>query len=309
MRVVTVTLNPCIDKTLSVSRVVPDRKLPVRAMRRDPGGGGINVARVIQRLGGTVEALWNCGGRGGEVLVELLDEEGIVHHPQAMESETRENLIVTDESSGQQYRFGMPGPDLTKQERSRWNDRIHGWHDPPGIAVFSGSVPPDAPIEWYGELLAAWPDGTRVVVDTKREALARALEQGVYLAKPNVHELEQIADKELCDDGQIVEAATDIIERGGAKALLVSLGRGGAIIVTADGARRFAAPAVNVRSKVGAGDSMVGGLVYALAQGRELYDAVKVAVAAGAAAVMTRGTDLCHRADVLRLLEQVGPKD
>lgn len=309
MNVLTVTLNPCVDKTLTVSRVVPDRKLPVREVRRDPGGGGINVARVVHRLGGSVGTLWNCGGRGGEVLAELLDREGVPHHPQPMQDETRENLIVTDDSTGQQYRFGMPGPALTPEERSAWEDRLRHWPDPPAIAVFSGSLPSEAPLEWYGQLLAGWPDTTRVVVDTKRDALSKALDCGIYLAKPNVHELEQIVDRELQDDEEIVDAASEIIERGGAKVILVSLGRGGAVVVTAEGGQRFAAPAVNVKSKVGAGDSMVGGLVYALAEGQELLDAVQMSVAAGAAAVTTSGTDLCHRADVLRLLAQVKPDE
>jgi 6-phosphofructokinase 2 len=303
--IATITLNPCIDKTFSVDRVIPDRKLSVNAVHRYPGGGGINVARVIRRLGGEAEALWSCGGSNGELLFDLLDAEGVDHRPIAMEKETRENLIITDESDDAQYRFGVPGPGLTESERSDWLAKVRRWSEPPPYAVFSGSVPEKVSLDWYGELLRAVPDETRVVVDTKRSALAKALDQGVYLVKPNVHELEEVIGGELEDDEQIVDASRDLIRRGGAEVVLVSLGRGGAIITTSEGAERLSAPAVKIRSKVGAGDSMVGGLVFALAQGRSLTEAARMAVAAGAAAVTTEGTDLCHREDVERLYERV----
>jgi 6-phosphofructokinase 2 len=303
--IATITLNPCIDKSLSVDHVVPDRKLKVKAVHRYPGGGGINVARVIGRLGGKAQALWSCGGRNGEVLSDLLDEEGVDHRPITIEKETRENLIITDESDRAQYRFGVPGPGLSERERFEWIARIRDWPEAPPYAVFSGSVPEEVSLDWYGELLRALPSQTRVVVDTKKRALVKALEQGVYLVKPNIHELEEAVGRELGDDAQIIDASREIIERGGAEVVLVSLGRGGAVLVTSVDARRLSAPAVKIRSKVGAGDSMVGGLVFALARGRSLADAAKMAVAAGAAAVMTDGTDLCHREDVERLYERV----
>lgn len=305
MTIATITLNPCIDKTLSVERVIPDRKLPVTSVRRDPGGGGINVARVVGRLGGESLALWSCGGSNGKVLSRLLDEEGVGHRPVPMEKETRENLIITDESNGAQYRLGIPGPGLTESERSDWLGNVRQWPEPPAYVVFSGSVPEKVSLDWYGELLRAVSSEARVVVDTKRSALAKALDQGVYLVKPNVHELEEVIGRELEDDEQIIDASRDLIRRGGAEVVLVSLGRGGAIITTSNSAERLSAPAVKIRSKVGAGDSMVGGLVFALAQGRSLSDAARMAVAAGAAAVMTEGTDLCHREDVERLYDRV----
>jgi 6-phosphofructokinase 2 len=305
MTVATITLNPCIDKTFGVERVVPDRKLHAHDIARYPGGGGINVARVITRLGGDALALWTCGGRSGDALQELLDAERVANEPVRIRDETRENVIVRDDSSGEQYRFGMPGPDLSAQERDDWANHVREWPEPPRFIVFSGSLPPGAPIDWYHDLLRSVPAESRIVVDTKREALARALDAGVYLAKPNIHELEEVVGRELQGDEEIIEAARQLIRRNRVEVLLISLGRAGAIVVTADEADRLRAPAVKIRSKVGAGDSMVGGLLFALEEGHSLESAARMAVAAGAAAVMTEGTDLCHREDVERLYERM----
>jgi 6-phosphofructokinase 2 len=305
MTVGTITLNPCVDKTFGVARVVPDRKLRAHDIGLYPGGGGINVARVITRLGGNAKALWSCGGCSGDVLRELLDKEGVPHDPIRIGDDTRENLIARDDSSGQQYRFGMPGPDLTPQERDDWAKHVTEWSEPPRFLVFSGSLPPGAPIDWFYDLLRSAPSESRIVVDTKREALSRAFDAGVYLAKPNIHELEEVVGRELHDDEQIVGAARELIHGHHIEVLLISLGRGGAIVVTADESSRLHAPAVKIRSKVGAGDSMVGGLLFALDEGLSLESATRMAVAAGAAAVTTEGTDLCHREDVERLYQRM----
>jgi 6-phosphofructokinase 2 len=309
MTVATITLNPCIDKTFNVERVVPDRKLRGYDIRLYPGGGGINVARAITRLGGQVTALWSCGGCSGDRLRELLDAEGVSHDPVQIEDDTRENLIVRDDSSGQQYRFGMPGPDLTRRERADWTKRTSQWSEPPRFIVFSGSLPPGASLDWYHDLLRSVPPESRIVVDTKQAALAKALDAGVYLAKPNIHELEEVVGRELHHDEQIIEAAREMIRCNQVEVLLISLGRGGAIVVTANEVDRLHAPAVRIRSKVGAGDSMVGGLLFALDQGYSLANATRMAVAAGAAAVMTPGTDLCHREDVERLYDCMRRED
>lgn len=306
MRVVTVTLNPCVDKSFSVPRVIPNRKLAGRDVRLDPGGGGLNVARVITRLGGEVRALWSCGGSTGELITQMLAGEGVAHEPVPIAKPVRENLIIEDSSSGEQYRFGLPGPALSEAERGEW--LAHVRERSPAYLVVSGSLPPGVSVDWYAELLGAAASETRVIVDTKHEALARALELGVYLIKPNCNELAELVGDELDDDEGIEAAAAEIIQSGGAEVVLVSLGRAGALLVTADHPpERFTAPSVPLRSKVGAGDSLVGGLVAALSRGEPLRDAVAWGIAAGAATVMTEGTKLCRREDVERLYPRVGP--
>lgn len=303
--IVTITLNPCIDKALNVDRVIPDAKLAGEHVRDYPGGGGINVARAITRLGGDALALWSCGGEAGRRLGALLDAEDVPHSPIVIAGDVRENLIITETSTGAQYRFGLPGPTLDESERGRWLERLRDLPASSHYVVFSGSLPGDTPVRWCEAIFGALPRAARVLVDTKKQALRQALSIGVYLIKPNVRELEEVAGRELRGDDEIEAAAREIIGQGGAEVVLVSLGRGGALLVTADEAQRLASPSVPVRSKVGAGDSMLGGVVFALDRGRSIEEAARLGVAAGAAAVMREGTELCQREDVERLVLSV----
>lgn len=302
MSALTITLNPSVDKTFRVDRVVPERKLHATDIQRFPGGGGINVARVACRLGAEARALWTCGGPTGALLADLLDGECTDHVPVQVADDVRENLIVDDVSSDQQFRFGLPGPELTAAERQGWIDRVRELAPAAEYVVFSGSLPPGVPLACYRNLLEAAAQGSRLVVDTKRDALGEALDLGVYLAKPNHHELEELLERDLVDEDDIAAAARDLIDHGAAEVVLVSLGGGGALLATAERVHRYSAPAVHVRSKVGAGDSMVGGLLAGLLQGRPLTEAAKLGVAAGTAAVMTPGTELCRREDTERLM-------
>ncbi len=306
--VATVTLNPCIDRTFRVEHVVPDRKLRGREARDYPGGGGVNVARAATRLGAVVRACLSAGGETGTRLGRFLEEERITNVPVPIEGSVRENLIITDESSGHQYRFGMPGPALTAQERARWVDQVANLPETTNYVVFSGSLPDDTPVEWYERLLRAVPSQVRVVIDAKRAALSRALQVGVFLIKPNLGELAELEEVEMTDDRVIEQTARRIVERGGCQNVLVSLGRGGCLLVSADRAVKYSAPSVALRSKVGAGDSMVGGVLAGLARGQPLVEAARLGVAAGTASVMEEGTRLCNRENVERLLPCVAPQ-
>ena len=305
MKIVTVTLNPCIDKTFSVDRVAADRKLAGHDVHVYPGGGGINVARAVTRLGVEAQALWSCGGDVGRHLTRLLDAEQVPHVPVPIDGEVRENLIVFDESSREQYRFGMPGPRFSQADRARWLEAVQSVAPSVEFVVFSGSLPDAEPGDWYQELLRAVRSGTRIIVDTAGVALRRALDSGVFLIKPNQRELGEVVGRELVRETEIEEVAREIVAAGGAEVVVVSLGRGGAVCASKDGVARFLAPAVLARSKVGAGDSMVAGLTAGLTQRRSLEDAVRFGVAAGSAAVMNEGTELCRREDAERLYQHL----
>jgi 6-phosphofructokinase 2 len=304
-RVLTVTLNPCIDKTFTVERVAPERKLRGFDVRSYPGGGGINVARAATELGADALALWSCGGPIGTQLARMLDAEGVSHEPVPIDGETRENLIVSDQSSRQQFRFGMPGPTLDARELDRWRDAVLVHVQRAQWLVLSGSLPPEVAPEWYADLIRAASGHARVIVDIKQPTLRHALDVGVFLVKPNLNELNEIAGRELSDDDEAVSAARALIDDGSASAVLVSLGSAGAMLVDSDAATHVRAPTVPRRSRVGAGDSTVGGLVARLAQGASLEDAARFGVAAGAASVMTPGTALCRRDDTERLYAQM----
>lgn len=301
--ILTLTLNPALDLSSTVDDVVPDRKLRCTEPNREPGGGGINVARAVHILGGEATALWTCGGYTGSMVGERLDREGVGHEPIPIEGTTRESVMVLDESSSEQYRFQFPGPRLGDGEAERIVRAITERHPPPDYLVLSGSLPPGVPEDFYARIAAEVGESARVIVDTSGAALRRTVQAGVYLIKPNVRELRELSGENLESDADIERASRKLLEAEHAQVVAVSIGAGGAMVVTRDGCDHVRSPTVPIRSKVGAGDSMVGGTVLALARGAGTVDAVRFGVAAGASAVMTPGSELCRRGDTERLYE------
>ena len=303
-KVVTLTLNPALDVATRIHSVAPEIKLRCAAPSFHPGGGGINVSRAIRFLGGDSSAVYAAGGHNGTMLTRLLNEEGIVNRPVDIAGITRENVVVYEESTGLQYRFTMPGPVLSADE---WIACLEALFDlEPAYIVASGSLPQGVPVEFYGEITRyAREYSIRVILDTAGDALNRAIGKGVYLLKPNLRELERFAGEALTSETQISEAGQRLIAEGLAEVMVVSLGAAGAALITSADCRFLRAPIVPILSKVGAGDSMVGGIVLGLARGFDLIDAARLGVAAGSAAVMTAGTELCREDDAWRLYEEV----
>jgi 6-phosphofructokinase 2 len=306
LSIATLTMNPAIDESTAVPYVLPDQKLRCRTPRYEPGGGGINVARAIRKLGGDALACFPVAGPGGELLKQLLDAEGVRQERVPVGEWTRENLNVFEEVSGRQFRFCMPGPRLSDEEWRALLECVRCLRPAPDFLVASGSLPPGVPNDFYGRLaVCAREMGSRIVLDTSGEALTHAVNQGVYILKPSLREFQALTGERDLDESSLARAAGAAIERGWCQVLVLSLGAGGALWRTSTECERLAAPTVRVRSSVGAGDSMVAGIVLSLAQGRPLREAVRFGVAAGAAAVMNPGTELCHREDAERLYNQV----
>lgn len=305
--IATVTLNPALDKSSSVELVLPEHKLRCSAPAYDPGGGGLNVSRAVHNLGGDSLALWTSGGPPGELLRTFIEGEGIRHDPIPVSGMTRENLAIYERSSGQQYRFGMPGSPMTGEEAERACARVASLEPRPQYLVLSGSLPPGVGDDIYARIADRAPEGTRVILDTSGAPLQHALDRGVYLVKPNMRELEQAENRTFESEGDVVEATRHCIRAGRAEVVFVSLGAGGALLVTREEAEHIRTPTVPIRSKVGAGDSTVAGLTLALARGHSLAEAARFGVAAGAAAVMTSGSQLCRRDDAERLYAEIQP--
>jgi len=304
--IVTLTLNPAVDKNTRVDQVVAEDKLRCEAPSREPGGGGLNVSRVIGRLGGQSTAFYTSGGLTGRILQDLLDAEALDHTPLPVDEWTRENLIVYETSTDRQFRFGMPGPTLTDGEIDACLNTLRGLDPAPEYLVASGSLPPGAPDDTYAAVAeAAHALGAKPILDTSGAALRAAMDADWYLLKPNLRELQQLAGDDLATEAERIDAARAFIDRGWCRGVVLSMGASGALLVTADRAAHVRSPTVPIASRVGAGDSMVGGLTVALARGQDLPDAVRFGVAAGAAAVMTPGTELCHQDDTERLFEQL----
>jgi 6-phosphofructokinase 2 len=304
--IVTLTMNPAVDESTSVPYVLPDRKLRCQAPAFEPGGGGINVARAIRKLGGDALACFPVAGPTGELLRQLLEAEGVRQEPVPVTGWTRENLNVLEEVSGRQFRFCMPGATLSEREWGGFLEWLRQLHPPPDFVVASGSLPPGVPVDFYARVARiARERGSRVVLDTSGAPLACAVEEGVHLLKPSLHEFQALTGEPDADESKLASLADTVIKRRWCEILVLSLGAGGALWVTASERERLAAPAVRIKSSVGAGDSMVAGIVLSLARGRPLGEAVRFGVAAGAAAVMNPGTALCRREDVERLYPQV----
>jgi 6-phosphofructokinase 2 len=300
-------MNPTIDKSAAVDHVVPERKLRCRPARFEPGGGGINVSRAISKLGGESHAFYASGGPTGDLLRQILDREGIRHDGVSIEGWTRENLTVYEEETEQQFRFGMPGPQLTEEEWNHCLDRVRQASPKPAYIVASGSLPPGVPKHFYGRLARVAKDlDARMILDTSGEPLSLAVqEKGVFLIKPNMRELKTLAGGEIEGEDRQEALLREIVETGESEAVVLSLGRGGALLVWKKGCEHFRAPNVAIKSKVGAGDSMVAGITLRLAQGASISEAVRFGVAAGTAAVMTAGTELCRREDAEELYARI----
>jgi 6-phosphofructokinase 2 len=306
MAIVTFTLNPAIDVSAAVARVVPRHKLRCTSVRRDPGGGGINVARVVARLGSEVQAIYPVGGPIGDLLRRLVDAEAVAGRTIALSQDTRESFTVGEEETGKQYRFVLPGPELTDDECGQCLAAVAQMHPAPTFFVASGSMPAGVPEGFLARVArAAKALGARVVVDTSGPALAPALGEGVFLIKPNLHELQELVGVPLKEREQQLAAARNLIEKRAVETVALTLGHLGALLVTQWQA--FYAPALPVRpvSVVGAGDSFLGAMVWSLDAGHGVEVAFRHGVAAGSAALLSTGTGLCKVEDVRRLYPQV----
>ncbi len=302
--ILTITFNPCIDKSTSVNALAPEKKLKCSTPTFEPGGGGINVARAIKQLGGTATAIYPAGGYSGKFLQTLLENEGIESLVVKTEKHTRENMIVLDLSANQQYRFGMPGQELLQTEWQQCLELIKNVNA--DFIVASGSLPPGVPTDIFARVAKiANKKNSKLIVDTSCEALQQAMKEKIYLIKPNLGELSMLVGKEELALQEIDNAARKIITQTGCKAIAVSMGSAGAIMITAKDVYRVAAPPVKRRSTVGAGDSTVAGIVYSLANNKTLKEAIHYEVACGTAATLHPGTQLCKPDDVKKIYEDI----
>ena len=305
-RIITLTINPALDKNSRIEQVVPNEKLRCEPPAREPGGGGINVSRAIRRLGGESLAIYPCGGLMGELFKELLDEEGVEHLPISIEAMTRENSIVFETGSNQQYIFGMPGPELQEEEWQQTLEALAGADPRPDYIVASGSIPPGVPHDFYQRVAElAQEMESRLILDTSEEPLRLATEAGVYLIKPNMRELGQLVGREIEGENHQIAAAKDLVERKRTEVVVVSMGAGGALLVTEEMAEHLRTPTVPIKSRIGAGDSMVAGIVLGLSRGKSVREATLFGMAAGAATVMLPGTELCRRDDTEALYQRL----
>jgi 6-phosphofructokinase 2 len=300
-KIITLTFSPCIDKSTSVSSLIPEKKLRCDTPKLEPGGGGINVARAIKKLGGEAVAIFPSGGYTGKFFNHLMEKENVPSLIIETGNETRENIIVLDKGTNDQYRFGMPGTALSEQEWKQCLAAVADIKDTDFI-IASGSLPPGVPLNVYAQLAGiAKTNGAKFIVDTSGEPLQHAANEGVYLLKPNLGELSNLAGKNELQPAEVKDIARSIIDTGACEVMVVSMGAAGAMLVTTTITEIILPPPVVKKSTVGAGDSMVAGIVFYLSLGKSVIEAVQYGVACGTAATLNPGTELCKKEDADRL--------
>ena len=308
LNLATLTMNPAIDVAYEIDRMDHIHKLRADITRHDPGGGGINVARVFVRLGGNARCFYLSGGATGAALDGLLDLHQLVRARIAIKGDTRISTAVLERASGKEYRISARGPEIAEAEWQTCLERLRALKC--DYLVASGSLPRGVPDDFYARVAAiAREGGYRFVLDTSGPALAAGIAAGgVFLAKPSLREFCGLVGSELTEESDIADAAMAIVEQGGTQYLAVTMGRDGALFAARSGCLRLPAINVDARSSVGSGDSFLAAMVYAFALGKVPEDAFRLGIAAGAAAVLTPGTDLCHPKDVQRLFELVAAR-
>ena len=305
-KIVTLTLNPVIDKSVSVAGISPNTKLRCTSPTYDAGGGGINVSRALKKLGEKSLCMYLAGGPTGEHLSQILDKAGIDQMVVPIKGWTRDNLAVTDTTTNLQYRFGVPGPLVEKEEWEALLIKLEKNLEEGDYLVASGKLPPGMPDDFY-VLVAEIAKSKKVhfILDTSGEALAKATKSRVFMLKPNLGELSTLCGVTSISAMELEPLAKKFLKEHDCEILVVSLGPKGALLATKDLIEHIPAPTVLQKSTIGAGDSMVAGMVVSLLKGKSYSEMAKYGVACGTAATMHEGTQLCNKDDADNLYKWI----
>jgi len=305
-RIVTLTMNPSVDIASDADAVRPVRKVRTRDETFDPGGGGVNVSRVLRELGADTLAVVTAGGVSGRLLEELLDGGGVPRVSIRTEGRTRVSYTVHDLGAKQEYRFVPEGPVLAEDE---WKAALAALETAEGRwIVASGSLPRGVPEDFYARAAVATSRRDQhFVLDTSGAPLRAALGHGLTLIKPSRGEFEALMGEPLNTPEAQEAAALRLVREGAAGLVAVTLGHEGAILAESSGALRLPALDVPALGAVGAGDSFLAAMVCALSRGESPREAFALGMAAGAAAVMRPGTAHPRAEDVEALRRRIGP--
>ncbi len=306
-RIITITPNPTYDFAVDAAKVEPNRKLRCVNPESHPGGGGLNVARAATRLGAETLAIFTTGGLYGAALKGLVAEEHVPMRAVHVAGETRLAFHVRDAASGDEYRFNLPGSELSHSERQALLDAVAEETRAGDFVVGSGSLPPmqgeDAqPTFWADAARIAKSKGGRFVLDSI-SGLDAALAEGIFLLRHNEHEYQALAGKALQWPDEIAAFAKSLVARGAAERIVITHGGDGSVMATKDDAVFTPVFPVRAHSAVGAGDSFVAGLIVALMRGWCDANALRYASACAAATRLSSGTSLFKKEDVENLYQ------
>ncbi|WP_067734010.1 1-phosphofructokinase family hexose kinase [Novosphingobium naphthalenivorans] len=305
--IATLTMNPTIDVSYDIARMRHTHKMRTENEWYAPGGGGINVARVFTRLGGNARCYYLSGGATGPALDGLIDSHELVRTRIPITGPTRIASAVLERETGKEYRFTPQGPTISAREWSECLELIA--QSDCDTMVLSGSLPPGVPDDFYARVTRLLrPRGIEIVLDSSGAALMHGIDAGsLLLVKPSQGELQQYTGRKLVTRDEIEDVAMDIVQTGKARLVAVTLGDEGAILARAEGPVFLPALRIEAASAVGAGDSFVAGMIFALNTGMSELEAFRFGVASGSAAVLRAGTGLAYPSDIERLLKQVQP--
>lgn len=301
----TLTLNPAVDRELTVAAVEYDAVLRASESRVDFGGKGFNVSRMLKSLGAESTAVGFLGGRTGDLLREGLQELGIGTDFVKIQGETRTNISIVTENHSHYIKVNEKGPLATDEDQAALLAKIDSVTRPGDWWVLAGSLPPGVADDFYARIIRILnTHQASAILDTTGESLRVGCLEKPFLVKPNVEEARSLTGLPMGNVPEIVEAAT-AIRTTGAQNVVISMGKGGALLQTPQGSWRVESPRIQEKNPIGAGDSMVGGLVWALTQGRGLKESLAWGVASGAASASLPGTEVGSRPLVESLLTQV----
>lgn len=302
----TVTLNPALDKTVEIPSLTVDAVNRITSMRTDPGGKGINVSKVIQKLGGASVAAGILGGDTGRAILSALTEMGLTTLFHFVEGETRTNMKIIDPDNHTNTDINEPGVTVSEEILEKLLEELLAKVTKEDIVVISGSMPKGSPKDTYYTWTKAFREkGAKVILDADGDLLKAGLKASPYLIKPNNHELGALTGRALETPEEIAETAAELMKEYGIGKVVVSMGGDGAVYVTKDKTIYAEGLKVPVGSTVGAGDSVVAALAVSEEEGKTLEETVRLSTAVGAANVMCSGTQAAEYEVVKTLLPKV----
>ena len=305
----TVTLNPAVDRELTVDAISFDTVLRASSWQVDCGGKGFNVARMLKSLGVVSIALGFAAGKSGEMLSDKLNSLGIETDFVWVEGETRTNVSIVSEENGQYVKVNEPGPVITDTDLAQLAEKVTEKAEKDDWWVLAGSLPPGVPVSYYTDLISIIQSaGAKVFLDTSGEALKQNCAAKPLLVKPNDEEAEELTGLPVNTKEEIAAVGGAISDMGPVS-VIISLGKDGAVIVDEGKAWAAASPKIVAANPIGAGDSMVAGVVWGLSSGDSMQDALCKGIACGAATASQKGTTVGTLDQVTKLLAEVQLKE
>lgn len=301
----TLTLNPAVDRELTVPAIEFDSVLRASESRVDFGGKGFNVSRLFKAMGASSTAVGFLGGRAGELLQDGLQSLGIGTNFVWVPGETRTNVSIVTRAHDHYIKVNEKGPPVDAEKQKELLDKIDSLARPGDWWILAGSLPPGVANDFYARIVnILGRHEAHAILDTSGESLRLGCAEKPYLVKPNAEEAQMLTGLPMNTPAEIASAAVEI-HKMGAQNVIVSMGKAGALLYTPDGAWLTHTPKIKEKNPIGAGDSMVGGLVWALTQGIALKEALGWGVASGAATASLSGTEVGSRPLIEELFSQV----